>query len=203
MNNFTFSKRMTFKYCIIILSLVSIQCFAQVDTSSSALFQNKEIKKRSFLSIKHWSDPKKASVLSAILPGAGQVYNKRYWKVPVIYGLEGLLIYSIIQQNENYNYYKTELINVINGGISNDGYSAQQLSLLKNQSKKWRDLSIAGSVLVYVLNIIDANVDAHLKTFDISDNLSFQIKIFPDFPKHPQYSSTTYMLSFHWKIIDK
>jgi len=107
MNNFTFSKRMTFKYCIIILSLVSIQCFAQVD-SSSVLFQNKEIKTRSFLSIKHWSDPKKASVLSAILPGAGQVYNKRYWKVPVIYGLEGLLIYSIIQQNANYNYYKTE-----------------------------------------------------------------------------------------------
>jgi hypothetical protein len=202
MNNFTFSKRMTFKYCIIILSLVSIQCFAQVD-SSSVLFQNKEIKKKSFLLIKHWSDPKKASVLSAILPGAGQVYNKRYWKVPVIYGLEGALIYSIIQQNANYNYYKTELIKVINGGISKDGYSAQQLSLLKNQSKKWRDLSIAGSVLVYVLNIIDANVDAHLKTFDISDNLSFQIKIFPDFPKHPQYSSTTYMLSFHWKIIDK
>jgi len=193
---------MTFKYCIIILSLVSIQSFAQVD-SSSALFQNKEIEKKSFLSIKQWSDPKKASVLSAILPGAGQVYNKRYWKVPVIYGLEGALIYSIIQQNENYNYYKTELIKVINGGISNDGYSAQQLSLLKNQSKKWRDLSIAGSVLVYVLNIIDANVDAHLKTFDISDNLSFKIKIFPDLPKHTTYSSTIYMLSFHWKIIDK
>jgi hypothetical protein len=202
MNNFIFSKRMTFKYCIIILSLVSIQCFAQVD-SSSVLFQNKEIKKRSFLSIKYWSDPKKASVLSAILPGAGQVYNKRYWKVPVIYGLEGALIYSIIQQNANYNYYKTELIKVINGGISKDGYSAQQLSLLKNQSKKWRDLSIAGSILVYVLNIIDANVDAHLKTFDISDNLSFQIKIFPDFPKHLNYSSTIYMLSFHWKIINK
>lgn len=174
---------------------------------NDSLFTTKNIQKSSnyrknFLSINQWSEPKKASILSTLLPGAGQVFNKKIWKVPIIYGLEGIMIYSAIKQNSNYHYYKSELIKVINGGVSNDGYSAQQLSLLKNQSKKWRDLSIAGSILVYILNILDANVDAHLKTFDISDNLSFQINIIPNFQKHSIHSSNMYMLSLYWRIAD-
>lgn len=128
--------------------------------------------KRSLFQFSQWSSPKKASVLSAILPGAGQIYNKKYWKAPVIYTLGGLLTYNFIQQNNYYLYYKKELLNVMNGGTNPDGYSAQQLILLKNQNKKWRDLSAVGVFLVYVLNILDANVDAHLKQFDVSDNLS-------------------------------
>lgn len=124
----------------------------------------------------HWSAPKKASVLSAFIPGAGQVFNKKYWKIPVIYGIGGILAYNAIAQTKNYIYYKSQLLNVLNGGTNPDGLSQQQLVLLKNQSKKWRDLSVAGIVLIYVLNIIDANVDAHLKTFDVSDNLSLNIQ---------------------------
>ncbi|HPQ08716.1 MAG TPA: DUF5683 domain-containing protein [Bacteroidia bacterium] len=158
--------------------------FSQTD-STSPFYTPK--KSHSFLNIKNWSPPKKASVLSAIIPGAGQMYNKKYWKVPIIYGVGGLLFYNAFQQNNHYLYYKKELINVINGGVNSDGYSSQQLTLLKNQSKKWRDLSIAGTVLIYVLNILDANVDAHLKTFDVSDNLSLiiQPEIIPNFTQSP------------------
>ncbi|GIV26366.1 MAG: hypothetical protein KatS3mg027_0180 [Bacteroidia bacterium] len=152
------------------LFLLSYTLIAQ----ESSIFTKK---KKSFFT--NWSEPKKASVMSAVLPGLGQLYNKKYWKIPVIYGLGGLLTYNVIQQNKNYVYYKSELINVINGGTNAEGYSAQQLTLLKNQSKKWRDLSIAGVVAVYVLNILDANVDAHLKHFDVSDNLTFVV--FPSY----------------------
>lgn len=159
--------------------------------------------KSKFLDISKWSSPKKASILSAVLPGAGQIYNKKYWKVPIIYGLGGFLVYNTIQQNNNYQYFKKELLNVLNGGISKEGYSANQLTLLKNQSKKWRDLSIAGVVLVYILNIIDANVDAHLKTFDVSDDLSLNIS--PNFmfnnvlSFNSNYCSYTLSIHLKWK----
>lgn len=157
-------------WIFISLLFLNYSIFAQ----ESSIFTQK---KKSFF--KDWSEPKKASVMSAIVPGLGQVYNKKYWKVPIVYGLGGGLAYTALRQHNNYLYYKSELLNVLNGGISKEGYSAQQLSLLKNESKKWRDLSIAGVVAVYILNILDANVDAHLKHFDISDNLTFSV--FPSY----------------------
>lgn len=173
-------------YFTLICSNTSL--FSQNNDSLSLFSQSH---KKKYLNVSNWSDPKKASVLSAILPGAGQIYNKKYWKVPVVYALGGLLVYNTIQQNNHYQYFKKELLNVLNGGISKEGYSSDQLILLKNQSKKWRDLSIAGVVLVYLLNIIDANVDAHLKTFDVSDNLSLKItpNLSPDISIHSHQSS--------------
>lgn len=159
-------------FIIVIFLIYGYPWSAQQDT----IDLNKPYKKQTsfFVKIAHWSEPKKASMLSALFPGTGQMYNKKFWKVPVIYALGGLLTYSAIRQNNRYMYYKSELISVLNGGISSEGYSAQQLSLLKNESKRWRDLSIAGTALVYVLNILDAHVDAHLKTFDVSDDLTIQ-----------------------------
>lgn len=163
------------RYCwIFLFFLLATNIFSQKDSSVNHNISNHHSNKKLF-HFEKWSAPKKASVMSAIIPGAGQIYNKKYWKVPIIYGLGGWLVFNTIKQNQNYFYYKSELLKVLNGGINADGLSTQQLTLLKNQSKKWRDLSIAGIALVYVINIIDANVDAHLKTFDISDNLSLQI----------------------------
>ncbi|MCX7729540.1 MAG: DUF5683 domain-containing protein, partial [Bacteroidia bacterium] len=120
------------------------------DTSQLKLNHTHKPHNRLFkINISSWSEPKKAGVLSAILPGAGQIYNKKYWKAPVIYLAGGVLVFNTIHQNNNYLYFKKELINVLNGKMNENGYSAQQLTLLKNQSKKWRDLSIAGIVLVY------------------------------------------------------
>ncbi len=168
---------------------------SQTDTVISS--SNKKTSSGIF-KIHTWSEPKKASVLSAVLPGAGQIYNKKYWKLPILYGMGGLLTYNVVLQNNRYLYYKQELLSVLNGGVSKDGLSAQQISLLKNQSKKWRDLSIAGVALVYVLNILDAHVDAHLKRFDISDDLS--VLISPDFfpiTGQPYLSSIQYGLKIY------
>lgn len=158
---------------LILLYFTQVVLWAQ--TQDGSLFATPASHKKNFFRISEWSEPKKASVMSAILPAAGQVYNKKYWKVPIIYGLGGLLVYNIGYQHQQYQYYKTELLRVLNGGSYTNNYSPQQLTLLKNDSKKWRDLSIAGLVVLYILNIIDAHVDAHFKTFDISDNLSIHI----------------------------
>ncbi|GIV29563.1 MAG: hypothetical protein KatS3mg028_0629 [Bacteroidia bacterium] len=168
-----------FKLWILISGMITANVWllsSQTDSSVASVSDNKTF---GIFKISTWPEPKKASILSALLPGAGQVYNKRYWKVPIIYGAGGLLAYNVVWQNNRYLYYKRELLSVLNGAVSKDGLSAQQISLLKNQSKKWRDLSIAGVALVYVLNILDAHVDAHLKRFDISDDLSLFIR--PDF----------------------
>lgn len=148
-------------------------------TDSSVVPVSNKNKAFGIFKISTWSEPKKAGVLSALLPGTGQVYNKKYWKIPIIYGTGGLLAYNVVLQNNRYLYYKQELLSVLNGGVSKDGLSAQQIAVLKNQSKKWRDLSVAGVALVYILNILDAHVDAHLKRFDISDDLS--LLVHPDF----------------------
>lgn len=168
---------------------------AQTDTSTNIFY--KPEKKHVFLKISNWSEPKKASVWSAVIPGAGQIYNKKYWKVPILYAIGGFLTYHVIHKNNQYLYYKQELIKVLNGGSNAEGLSSQQLALLKNQNKKWRDLSIAGVLLTYIVNIIDANVDAHLKKFDVSDDLSLSLK--PNF----YLISTTQNFTIHISLTVK
>jgi hypothetical protein len=122
-----------------------------------------------------------AARLSTFLPGAGQVYNKQYWKVPVIYVGAGALIYSIAWNNRNYQLYKdayaldsdtssstnSEFINV---------YSVDNLITLKDYYRRNRDLSAIGLVVLYAANIIDAYVYAQFFNFDVSDDLSMEIK---------------------------
>jgi hypothetical protein len=123
-------------------------------------------------------DANRASLMSAILPGLGQVYNKKYWKVPVIYAAIAGIGYFARQFNQEYQDYHNELLyRYANTGYINSlsEYSTDNLVVLKNQSKKYRDLCFIGMGIFYVLNIIDANVDAHLKKFDVSDNLSLRL----------------------------
>ncbi len=123
--------------------------------------------------------PKKAAILSAILPGAGQVYNRKAWKIPIIYAGLGGFGYMFYTQQNKYSYYRKNLIaeNDENPSTINEtGYSTPQLQTLKIQHRRYRDIGALALVAVYVVNIIDANVDAHLKTFDVSDDLSIQLK---------------------------
>lgn len=126
-----------------------------------------------------YSSARKAAILSAVIPSAGQAYNRQYWKMPVIYVALGGLGYWGVTNNIKYKYYSKNLRalndddpNTVN--VSN--YSNSQLITQKNFYKKYRDIAIIFSALVYTLNIIDANVSAHLKTFDVSDDLSLQFK---------------------------
>lgn len=127
---------------------------------------------------KIYSGPRKATIMSAILPGLGQAYNHKYWKVPIIYGALGTMVYIFKTNNDQYNYFRNNLLKQVKdpkltfvGGLSLENNQKE-----KNRYKKYRDFSAIGILGIYLLNIIDANVDAHLKTFDVSDNLSLQIK---------------------------
>ncbi len=129
---------------------------------------------------KHHS-PKKAAILSAVLPGAGQIYNKKYWKVPLIYAGAAGLVYSLNFNQSRYIKYRTAYkYRIDNDASTTDDfvgvYSDENLNTLQKYYHRYRDLTIIGFAVVYALNIVDASVDAHLFTFDVSDNLSMKVQ---------------------------
>ena len=122
---------------------------------------------------------KKITLLSTACPGLGQIYNKKYWKVPIIYTALGASIYYYHNNNNKYIQYKTahiaetdENINTIN----NSGYSTANLITLQDYYRNNRDLSALMIIFIYFLNIIDASVDAHLKNYNLNDNLSLSLR---------------------------
>jgi len=126
-----------------------------------------------------YSSARKATIMSACLPGLGQIYNKKYWKAPVIYVALGGIGYWGITNQIKYKYYSNNLKAIYDDDestINTTLYSSDQLVTQKRYYRKYRDIAIIVGALVYLVNIIDANVDAHLKTFDVSDDLSMQIK---------------------------
>lgn len=138
--------------------------------------------------------PSKAAFYSAILPGLGQIYNKRYWKLPIVYGAIGGSIYAYTWNNDNYQRFRTAFKSR-QAGFTNDEFydlngdnapgAAPDLDLsdLENQQERFqrdRDLWLVVAIGMYALNIIDANVDAHLKQFNIDDDLSFDFEPFLD-----------------------
>lgn len=149
----------------------------RVDTIKTSVVDTVKAKKEVKKAI--YSKARKAAILSAVLPGAGQAYNKQYWKMPIVYAALGGLGYWGYTNNKNYKYYSKNLRAIYdeNPDTNNDsGFSSDQLISEKKEYKKFRDLAIIFGALAYTLNIIDANVAAHLKTFDVSDDLSLQLK---------------------------
>ena len=135
--------------------------------------------------------PKKAAVYSAILPGLGQAYNKKYWKIPLVYASFGVIGYFANWNNSNYKLTKTAYIHLNDDDDTTTGYmklkgvenydldnpnhrAILSAALIRYQSyyRRNRDLLFIVMVAAYGLNIIDASVDAHLFNFDISDDLS-------------------------------
>ncbi|WP_290698973.1 DUF5683 domain-containing protein [Lacinutrix sp.] len=121
--------------------------------------------------------PAKAAFLSAVLPGLGQAYNKKYWKIPVVYAALGTGVYFYITNNNQYNRVRDAFKRRLAGfnddefqdRLTNDGLIEAQKSFRRNQ-----ELSLLVTVGLYALNIIDANVDAHLLQYNVDDNLSFK-----------------------------
>ncbi len=131
--------------------------------------------------------PSKAAFYSAIFPGGGQIYNKKYWKAPIVWAALGTSAYYYLNNSDEYDRYRTafklrkqglrdeftdENGNVL---ISNDGLENAQKVLRKN-----RDLSLLTGVLLYVLQIVEASVNAHLLQFDTDDSLSLKPMVYPD-----------------------
>lgn len=122
--------------------------------------------------------PRKATLLAAVLPGSGQIYNKKYWKAPIVWGGMALCVYFIADNTKNYNTYSTAYIAELDGDpntINTTVYNVVQLDQLQETYRRWRDLSYVSLAAVYLLQILDANVDAHLFYFDVNENLSMQV----------------------------
>ena len=121
----------------------------------------------------------KATLLSAACPGFGQLYNKKYWKIPIIYGGLGATIYYYAQNNNQYKNYQSEYMSEIDDDpntINNSGHNAANLITLQDYYRDRRDLSAFFLILLYSLNILDACVDAHLMNYNMNDNLSLYLK---------------------------
>lgn len=115
-------------------------------------------------------------MLAAMLPGAGQVYNRSYWKLPILYGGFGGLVYAVSFNQGEYKrfseYYRFATDDDPNT-ISMFPGAPEQLRQRRNHYKKYRDLSLIGMAGLYALQILDAHIEAHLNSFNISDDLSF------------------------------
>ena len=148
-------------------------------------------------------DPMRAVWLGAIVPGLGQIYNRSYWKIPIVYGGFMGCVYAITWTNTQYIGYKTAYRDLYydrrDGTVTNDpnksyiailpeGYTIDRMggeSAYYDRLKDWqnttrrnRDLAIAATAIVYALTLIDAYVDAQLFDFDISDDLT--LNVMPD-----------------------
>ncbi|MFN8257320.1 MAG: DUF5683 domain-containing protein [Bacteroidales bacterium] len=123
--------------------------------------------------------PKRASIYSAILPGLGQVYNGNYWKVPIIYSAFAGIYFLAEENNYKYHEFKEAYKNLKLGNEIDpkfDNWSAEELEQYKDYYKRNRDLNIIMGVAFYLLNILDANVDANLMDYDINPDLSLKVK---------------------------
>ncbi|MFN8153137.1 MAG: DUF5683 domain-containing protein [Bacteroidia bacterium] len=141
---------------------------------------------------------RKATLLSAVLPGAGQVYNKRTWKVPIIYAAFGGLVYLVKFNSDRFKTYENALLLRYDNDPETvdefkDLYTDDNLKSLRDFYRRNRDLSVIGISMVYVLNIIDAHVDAHLFNFNVDDNLSLNWS--PMLPASSSYQGAG--ISFH------
>ena len=118
-------------------------------------------------------------IFSLCVPGLGQVYNKKYWKIPIIYAGLGATYYMFASNNKPYRNYKQAYINKTDTAASTvdtyPTYTATQLQELQDYHRKYRDLSVIMTALMYTINVVDAYVDAHLMHFDVSNDLSLHI----------------------------
>lgn len=131
--------------------------------------------------------PSKAAFYSAVFPGMGQIYNKKYWKAPIVWAALGTSTYFYLDNNSQYKRYRRAFRQreaglqdefTLDDGtvlISRNGLISAQRTLRNN-----RDLSLLSTVLIYVLQIVEASVNAHLLQFDTSDNLSVKPVVVPD-----------------------
>lgn len=139
------------------------------------------------------SQVKKATTLSTICPGAGQIYNKSYWRVPIVIGGMASTIYTVDWNNRGYKRFKTAYALRVDYDKNPDkypdgaadefrgAYSATFLKNLKDSYRRNRDLCILLTAGVYMLQIIDAHVDAHLQDYDISDDLTMNLEPYFDY----------------------
>lgn len=155
------------------------------------------------------SDIKRATTLATIFPGAGQIYNKQYWKVPFVVGGFATMIYVVDWNNRGYQRFKKAYIQITNYENNPDDYpdgspdefggrySADYMESLRDSYRRSRDLSIIMLAGLYILQIIDAHVDAHFQDYDISDDLAMNIEPLVSYSYSPVMKSDRAVFGFN------
>jgi hypothetical protein len=192
------------KYTILLFSslLLSFFCFSQTDTTKGLVQVDTLIKnsppiqnKAKVDSVRKAFSPKKATIRSAILPGWGQFYNKKYWKIPIVYGAlgvsAGIFFYNLTNYRDIRFAYKAKYNASLPGADAADTaellkidptlvrIDVNSLRSLRDEFRSNIDYSVLAFILLWGLNVVDATVDGHLKAFDVSPDLSFKIKFGP------------------------
>jgi hypothetical protein len=153
--------------------------------------------------------PAKAAFYSAILPGLGQAYNKKYWKIPIVYAAIGTGIYFYIDNNKQYNRFRDAYKRRLAGYTDDEFYFDSQgnplttprvsTDRLEDAQKLYRsnkEISLLVAIGFYALNIIDANVDAHLLQYNVDENLSLS----PHYELNPKEASSNLGLTLNFKF---
>jgi hypothetical protein len=142
--------------------------------------------------------PSKAAFYSAILPGLGQAYNKKYWKIPLVYGAIGTSLYFYIDNNKKYHSYRDAYKRRL-AGYDDDQYDFLDKSRLIAAQKFYqrnRDISLLVTLGFYILNIVDANIDAHLMQFNVNEKLTLA----PDVYQNDLNYKTNVGLTLNYKF---
>ena len=135
-------------------------------------------------------NPTKATWLALVIPGGGQIYNRKYWKLPIFYGGFAGCAYALTWNSKMYKDYSTAYKDAMNGNMQSSsitdllppGYKISETQLKellrkrKDTYRRYRDLSIFAFIGVYLLSVIDAYVDAELSNFDITPDLSMKVE---------------------------
>ena len=140
--------------------------------------------------------PARAAFYSAVLPGLGQAYNKKYWKIPLVYGGIAGGFYFYQRNSKDYNRFRDAYKRRL-AGYQDDEFQEVSDARLRDAQKtagRNRDVSLAMAIGIYLLNILDANVDAHLLRYNLNENLSFG----PKFRVQTIDQSNHYTLSLNW-----
>jgi hypothetical protein len=194
---------MKFVRVILIILLVTIglgKSSAQSDTSitpakSVTIISKDTIRKSVSDTLIKKHDPKKATRRSALIPGWGQAYNREYWKIPLVYGALAIPAGLFVYNNNWYKKTKYAYEAKYNAEVNNDttglsaidpqlqGLSTASLQSYRNTFRRDRDYSILFFLLAWGLNVVDATVFGHLKDFDVSNDLSMNVK--------PNFNPTT------------
>jgi len=190
-----------YKFFLIITALFSLlQTNSYCQKNDSTIIGNDSVKAKKITIdstikkdsvIKKKNNPGRASLYSAIFPGLGQIYNKKYWKLPLVYAAVGIPTYLFFDNKNWYNKTRYALAVIANGSTGNaDSMSRVDPKLLvfvyrndathliqyRDEFRKDQDYSVLFFLLFYALQIVDATVDAHLKGFNVTDDLSLHIK---------------------------
>ena len=177
-------------FSLLFFMLITNALFSQKDTTA---VKEKIVKEKIELQrgVYNPLSPSRAAFYSAILPGMGQIYNKKYWKAPIVWGILGGTTYLYIDNNSIYKRYRTafklrkaglqdEFTLIDATGNSSVLISEAGLESAQKQLRENRDLALLSTVLIYILQIVEASVNAHLLQFNTDDNLTFRPAIIPD-----------------------